>query len=100
MHYSLKKVNDEVVKPISVHTLNPDEIAGYNIIPLLYANIFVVGRKGSGKTNVTFKLIKKCTDKNTKVMVFCPTVNSDPNWIKITEWLEKKKQPHELHTSI
>jgi hypothetical protein len=100
MSYSLKKINGFKVKPIKVPTLKPDEIKGYNLIPLLHAAIFVCGKKGSGKTNVTFEILKECIDRYTNVIIFCSTNNADYNWLEIRKWLEKRKQPHTFYNSI
>jgi len=98
--YELEKINDVLVKPISVPSYKPEEIKGYDIIPLLYANIFVCGKKGSGKTNVIFEIMKRCIDRKTLVVIFCATHNSDDNWLKIKEWLDKREQPHVFYDSI
>jgi len=98
--YELEKINDVVVKPISVPSYKPEEIKSYDIIPLLYANIFVCGKKESRKINVIFEIMKRCIDRKTLVVIFCATHNSDDNWLKIKEWLDKRKQPHVFYDSI
>ena len=98
--FTLTKLNNEVIKPLPVYHPRPDQILGYNIILLLYSNIFVCGRKGSGKTNVINHMIKKCIDKETKVIVFSATHNSDANWLEIKKWLEERKQPAMFYLNI
>ena len=100
MQYLLKPLNSQVVEPIAVPHLNPDRIKGYDVIPWLHANIFICGKKGSGKTNVLFKLLKNCINKNTRVFIFCATLHSDPNWLIILKWLKARKQPMELFDEI
>ena len=100
MSYSLKKINDVKVTPITTHKPKPEEIKGYNIIPEIYANIYICGRKNSGKTNVLFTIMKQCTNKKTIIIIYCSTHHSDYNWIEIKKWLKKKKQPHHFYDSI
>jgi len=98
--YRSQKINKVVVTPIEVPQLRPNQIKGYNLVPILLANIFICGIKRSGKTNVVFELIKRCIDKNTIVVVFCATHNSDENWIRIKEWLDGREQPNVFYDSI
>lgn len=100
MSYLLKKINDIEIKPLNVNHAKPEEIMGYDIIPMLYSNIFICGKKGSGKSNIVFTIMKHCIDKNTKVVIFCSTIFSDPNWLAIKEWLEKREQSHVCYSSI
>jgi len=93
----LAKVEMEVIPSPSYDHTN---ILGYDLIPLLYSNVFIVGRKNSGKTTVVFNILKNCTDKDTKVIIFANTINSDSNWIFIKDWLSKHKYTAECYTSI
>lgn len=54
------------------------------------ANIGIIAKKNSGKTNVIGNILKHMAGKNTKFMIFAATVNKDPCWIKIIEQLNKK----------
>jgi hypothetical protein len=89
--YSLTKLNNETVEPLAVHQVPPESVKGYSVIPMLYANIFLCGRKGSGKTNVLYHIMKSCIDKDTQVFVFSSTHNSDLNWLEIKKYLTKNK---------
>ena len=84
----LAKVEMEVIPSPAYDKTN---ILGYDLIPWMYANIFLAGRKFSGKTTVVFNILKNCTDKDTKVVIFANTINSDANWVFIKEWLSKHK---------
>lgn len=100
MNYSTKIINDVLVDPIKDKKSKVENILGWQLIALLLCNIFICGRKGSGKTNVTWTLLQHCIDETTKVIIFCPTCNSDSNWIAIRKWLEKRDQPHIFYESI
>lgn len=97
---SLKKINNCRVKPIKVPSYNPDKIKGYELFSELYSNIFLNAKKKSGKTNCIFKIIKKCINKNTNVIIFCSTVQKDSNWIEIIKWLKQNDINYETYTSI
>ncbi len=75
----LVKLNEVLVEPIKVSHAKPSEIRGYDLIPHQHANIFIAGKKGSGKTNVIFSLLKNCLEPETVVVVFCSTEHSDQN---------------------
>jgi hypothetical protein len=100
MEFSLKKINNKVIVPIDVGHVKINNILGHEIVPMLNSIIFACGRKGSGKSNIVFKLMEECIDKETNVIVFCSTHNSDKNWKKIKEWLEYRNQPHVFFSSI
>jgi hypothetical protein len=84
----IKKINNENIKIIPVPKENWNEIKGYSVIPMLYSNIYICGQKKTGKTNVIFKIVLSCIDKDTKVIVFCSTHNNDSAWIFIKKYFE------------
>lgn len=89
--YKEKTINKEQIKPIKTTTFDPDSIKGYEIIPMLYANIYICAQKRSGKTNLINKILEKCIDSDTQVIVFAATHDLDDNWKYIKEQLEKRK---------
>lgn len=97
---TIKQINNEKVKPIKLPKVDNDSIKGYNIIPDLYCNIFLCAKKRSGKTNVIFKILKDCTNKLTKVIIFASTIHKDANYGEIIKWMNRKKMDYELHTSV
>ena len=96
----VKKINNENIKVIPVPKTNPSEIKGYNVIPKLYCNIYICGHKGSGKTNVIFKIIESCIDSDTRVVVFCSTHNNDSSWLFIKKYFEKNNIQSMFYTSL
>ena len=95
-----KKINNEVIKVIPTPKVDPKSIKGYNLIPMLYSNIFICAQKRSGKTNVINKILENCIDKNTKVFVFASTHELDDNWKYIKEQFEKSNINAVFFTSI
>ena len=96
----VKKLHRVEIEVIPSPSYDETNILGYDLIPWMFANIFLVGRKNSGKTTVIFNILKNCTDKDTKVIIFANTINSDSNWIFIKDWLSKHKYTAECYTSI
>lgn len=89
---SVKKINDETVKPIKLITPPDDRrIKGGKLFADVYANIFLVGKKKSGKTSVIFKILDKCAGKNTKIIIFASTVHKDANWLAMLKHFKDKK---------
>ena len=85
---------------IPVKKTDPKDIKGFDIIPMLYANIFICAQKRSGKTNLIHKILESCINSNTKVIVFALTHELDDNWKYIKERLEKRKISVIFYTSI
>jgi hypothetical protein len=101
MSIQLKKINNEIVKPVKLDTDdNNKPIKGYDVIPELYANIFLNAKKKSGKSTVLFNLIKKCCDKKTHVVIFCSTLYKDATYKCIRDWLDKHNVQWEGYTSL
>ena len=96
----LQKINNEVVKPIPIKKIPPRNIKGCDLFPELYANVFLLAKKKSGKTSAIYKILKKCADEKSKVVIFASTVHKDPNWIAIVKWLKKKEIPFATYTSF
>ena len=94
------KINREKVKPITVSQFDSSKVKGANLFPEPYSNIFLLAKKKSGKTSVINKIVQKCTDKNTKFVIFCSTVHRDATWKHITKYLKDRGNDVQLYTSI
>src|SRR5699024_2215960 len=55
----------------------------------LFANIFIVAKKNSGKTNLINTLLKHFVTKKTELIIFASTVEIDPTWKAIVKQFEK-----------
>lgn len=77
----LKTVNSETVRPL----IKGGKRRYNDLFHTEYVNVFVVGRKQSGKTNVVGHIIKKemKDDKDMILFVFSNTLKADPTWEKI-----------------
>lgn len=100
IHFSLNKINDVKVKKINLPSIDPSKIKGYDMIPELYAQIFLCAHKKSGKTTVLFNILKNKINKDTKVFFFVGTINKDPSYKKITEYLDNKGIEHYDYNSL
>eukprot|EP00732_Lithocolla_globosa_P000103 Lithocolla_globosa_v1_NODE_19_length_9697_cov_21.310620.p4 type:complete len:283 gc:universal NODE_19_length_9697_cov_21.310620:3703-4551(+) len=95
-----KHINSVTVKPIQVPTVPLENVRGSDLFPSLFSNIFICSKKRSGKTSTIATILKKCADKNSKVVVFCSTMDKDDNWVAIRNYLDKKKIPNDFFSSI
>ena len=96
----LKKINDEVVKPIPIKKVKKRDVIGYKLFCEPYCNIFLCAKKKSGKTCVINKILKSCTGKETKIFIFSSTALKDPNMRRIIKDLNKKGIDNEVYTEI
>jgi len=100
MMFNTKKINNKVVRPIPVNSIDPSKIKGYDLFPNIYANIFICAKKKSGKTSAIAKILRECIDKETRVFVFCPTHNKDESYKKIKMMLDFKEVRNFFFDSI
>jgi hypothetical protein len=98
--YQLKKINDIKVTPLNTPKIDPSKIKGYDMIPELYANIYLVAHKKSGKTTCIFNILKNCTNKDTKLVFFGSTIYNDASYKVIFKYFKKKGNPILKYTSI
>jgi hypothetical protein len=75
-------------------------IKGHEIIPELYANIGLFGKKKKGKTTAIFNIIKRCAGRDTSVIAFVSTIHKDAGWIGIKDYCESKGLPFIGYTSL
>src|SRR5579871_2128975 len=97
----VRTINNEVVRAIpKLGGEDTRPVLGAELFPRAFCNIFCSAKKFSGKTSAVFHILKKCTGKNTKIIVFCSTLYNDDNWIAIQKWAEDKGIDFEGHTSL
>jgi hypothetical protein len=87
--FKTKKVSDTKIKVVK----NPDNeltAKGADWFPIVYSNIFLLGKKFSGKTVVIENILQKTAGKNTKFIFIVSTINKDPSYKRILKYLEKK----------
>lgn len=96
----IKTINKQVVKEIPVDKVPTELVKGNELFSELYANIFLLAKKKSGKTSTIFKIIKECAGKNTTIIIFASTVHKDQNWRAIIKWLKEKSISFITYTSI
>ena len=96
----LKKINDVSVKKINLPTVDISKIKGFEFIPTLYTTIFICARRRTGKTTIINTLLKNLTNKETTVIFFVGTINRDPSYKKMMEYLDSKDINYEKYDSI
>ena len=95
-----QKINDIKVKKLPTQQIDHSQIKGFDLIPELYANIFICAHKKSGKTTVLFNIIKNCASKDTKIVFFVSTFYKDDSYKEIRKYLEKKNIEFDSYTEI
>jgi hypothetical protein len=90
---STKKVKLKVIKTSAEY--DPTRVLGKELFKELYANIFIAGKKKSGKTMLLYNILNLCANKSTKVFLFSPTINKDPTYKAIQDMLNSKGIPFE-----
>lgn len=100
MSIHLKTINKERVHKVKLPSIDASKIKGYDILPNPDSNIFICAKKKSGKSTTIFKIMKACTDKKTKIYIFCSTINKDRMWIYVVKYFKKKGYNINTYTSI
>jgi len=97
----LVKINNATVNQLPNYESKEDRrpILGADLFPELYSNIFLCAKKKSGKTTVIYNIIKKCANKNTKVVAFVSTIDKDKSWLTIREFCERNEIQFMGHSS-
>src|ERR1700679_162304 len=94
------KINNVKVRPIPHQIIDPNKIKGYDLIPKLYATIYMVAEKESGKATCIFEILKRCSNKDTMLVFFGSTIHNDPSYDHIMEYFEKRGNPILKYTNI
>jgi hypothetical protein len=99
--FAIKQINNEIVRKVPLKEPEDTRLAkGHRLFPELNANIGIIAKKNSGKSTVINTTIRRCAGPNTKIYVFCSTLDYDKNWIAIRDWAREKGIYFEGHTSI
>jgi len=96
--FKLEKIKApiEVLKPQN----NDDLPLGHQYINHAYPNILLLAKKNSGKTNIIYNILKKCANKHTEIVIFCPTWELDDTYRQILDYLDSKGIPHQQFKNI
>ena len=100
MSLKITSINDFQVGKLRVPHVDKSRVKGNKLFDEIYSNINLVARKRSGKTNLIYNILKKCSDKNTQIHIFCSTCLKDRAWVQIIKFLESRGNPVITHTSI
>jgi len=99
---SIKRINNEVVKPIKYVEKLKDKrpLKGEKLFQEMYPNVFLVAKKKSGKTFTCAKILESCATKETTIYAFVSTIDKDRAWKGIRKRMEKLRIPFIGTTSI
>ena len=96
----VKRLNDFKVQKLKLPNVNKEKWIGRKLFKEPFCNINIVARKMSGKTNLIYNILKKCSNKHTEIHIFCSTCLKDRSWIEIIKYLENRGNVVHKHTSI
>lgn len=100
MSVKFKKINDIVIKPLHRSSTETQKVKGEKYFSEPYANIFLCAKKKSGKTNLIWNILKNCAGKDTKIIIFCATIERDDTYKQMIDCLEKRGNPVVTYMSI
>lgn len=95
MSYSLKKINDKVIKPLKqIHKLRPLKQEHIDLFgEVRYGLVLLLGARGLGKTTVVWEMMKDIIHKRfTQVYIFSSTAGlGDLTWDAILKEMKKQR---------
>lgn len=100
MNIHEEQINDAKVKVLNVPKVDKSKQVGVEYIDELYANIFLVARKKSGKTTTLFNILKNSLNKESHVIFFVSTINKDASYKEILNYLDKKDISYQTFDSM
>jgi len=68
------------------------KVKGSDMFERLYALIFILAKKASGKTNLIQNILKHVSGPNTKFLFIVSTIHKDKKWIEIVDEYSKKQK--------
>jgi len=99
----ITKLNNEkvvAVPLVGLGKVDTKPVKGFNILPEIYCNCFVLAKKKMGKSTLIYKMIKDTIDPRTKVYAFVSTLNKDKIWKTIRHYCESHNIEFNGYTSI
>jgi len=91
MSYETEKVNNIKITPLINQKFNKKTVHGYEWFPNPYCNVALVARTKSGKSNCIYRALEATVRPNTNIIIFCPSVHTDPTYKKMKSMLKQKK---------
>ncbi len=89
MSFLVKQVNDIKVDPIGGGA-KKNTFRSRVLFSVLWPIIYLLGMKGSGKTNAIWTILDKSVSSTATVWIFCATGKKDDNWKYITKQLKHR----------
>ena len=99
MEFKKSKIAD-IKQKIIVNNDNEMKAKGYKIFPIVYSNVFLLGKKFSGKTTTISTILKEVSGKNTNFIFIGSTVNKDKSYKEITKYYEDKGHNVEIYDDL
>ena len=101
MNITTKKINDiRIIVPKDIKNCDDRLPRHHKLFKSNYPNIFLCGKKHSGKTTILQNIIRASVSPSTKVIFFCPTVYKDNAYQCIKKMLDTNFIDYEQYLSI
>lgn len=99
MNLQIEKINDY---KLTVPRLpkKAKDWKGKGCLDVQYWVMSILGKRRSGKSTLIYTLLKEFCSRNTVVLFFVPTFYKDDTYLSMKNFLEKKKIPYNVYTSI
>lgn len=98
--FETSKINNKKITPIPVVKKDERPIYGYDAVPILHSNIYVMSKKMTGKSTLLYNMVKYCVDKNTIFYGFVSTHQKDDSYKQMKELLDKKQCHYEFFDTM
>ncbi len=99
----IEKINNFKFKLPQSGTKRKKPILGYDLFNMYtpnFPNVFLVGKKASGKSTVIYNILDNCINEDTYTFIFSNTFYNDQIWKDIANLLNKKQIQYEAHLSM
>lgn len=97
------QLGGRLINNVKVHKIRLDNkdktFRGQDIIPERYPNIFILGKKKSGKSFVIYNILQKILSKKAKIIIIASTAYRDELYKKMRERLKKRGIDAVFYTS-
>jgi len=89
------KVVAKKLKSSSITTWKGSELFDY-----IYASIYIIAKRKSGKTQLIYNILEECTDPSVHVVIFSGTSHKDDTYIEMIKWLKSQGNQVSVYDSI
>lgn len=94
------KINNVKVRAVKQEGDGNKKAKGYKLFNEPYANIFLLARKKSGKTTALFEILKRTTDRKTRIVIIASTIHKDYIYKAMVKHFKNRGNPMAIYTFL